>query len=131
LNGFIYHLNTPLGTTSNYSATTKLHNLQITKHSLNFFQPAVSSLAVPWQQLLKVEVLPLHSLKSFLHRLPYRTDLVVPIFLLITHPHGPHRNTHFPSVFHYSVSIIFYRNVFTEPLPRNGPGISAHFAVVA
>jgi hypothetical protein len=30
VNGFIDHLYTPLGTTSNYSATANLHNSQIT-----------------------------------------------------------------------------------------------------
>jgi hypothetical protein len=46
------------------------------QHSLRLFQPAVSLPAVPWQRFLTMEILQLHALKSFLHRLPYETDLV-------------------------------------------------------
>jgi hypothetical protein len=45
-----------------------------------------------------VEILQLHALKSSLHRLPYRTDLVAPIVFKITPQHGPSRNTPFPTV---------------------------------
>jgi hypothetical protein len=66
---------------------------------LSIFQPAVSSPAVSWQQLLTVEILQLHALKSTLQRLPYRTDQVEcesilwstvsrPICLGIKHPSG-------------------------------------------
>jgi hypothetical protein len=45
---FIDHLYTPRGTTNNYSAIAILHVLQITTaHAKLFFQPAVSSTAVP------------------------------------------------------------------------------------
>jgi hypothetical protein len=44
------------------------------QHPLSLFKPAVSSPAVPRPQLLTVEILHLHSLKSSLHRLLYRTD---------------------------------------------------------
>jgi hypothetical protein len=43
--GFIDHLYTQLGTTSNYSAIANLHTSQIT--TAKFFQLAASS-AVPW-----------------------------------------------------------------------------------
>jgi hypothetical protein len=42
------------------------------QHRLSFFQPAVSSSAVPWQRLLKVEILQLNALRSSLHSLPFR-----------------------------------------------------------
>jgi hypothetical protein len=54
VNGFIDHLDTRLETTSNYSATADLHNPQITTAPAKPFQPAVSSLAFPWQRLLTV-----------------------------------------------------------------------------
>jgi hypothetical protein len=41
---------------------------------LSLFKSAMSSPAVPWQWLLTVEILQLDALKSFLHRLPYRTN---------------------------------------------------------
>jgi hypothetical protein len=41
----------------------------------HFFQPAVSSPAVPWQRLLTGEILQLHALRSSLLRLPWRTQL--------------------------------------------------------
>jgi hypothetical protein len=87
-----------------------LHNSQITTApAKSFFQRTVSSPAIPWQQLLTVEILQLHILKSslndgslptasFPHRLSYRTDLVTPIVLLVTPQHGPHRETMFPTV---------------------------------
>jgi hypothetical protein len=46
--GFIDHLYTQLGTTGNYSAIADLRNLQLTTARAKFFQPAVSSPAVPW-----------------------------------------------------------------------------------
>jgi hypothetical protein len=52
----------------------------------------VFSPAVPWQRLLTVEILQLHELKSCLHRLPYRNDLVDTIVFKITPWHGPRRN---------------------------------------
>jgi hypothetical protein len=40
---------------------------------------------------LTVEIFQLHSLKSSLHRLPYRTDLVAPVVFSITPRHRPRR----------------------------------------
>lgn len=44
-----------------------------------------------------MEILQLHMLKPSLHRLPYRTNFVVPIVFKITPRHGPCRNTPFPT----------------------------------
>jgi hypothetical protein len=89
---------TRLGTKSNYSATANLHNSQITTAYAKLFQPALSLPAVPWQQLLTVEILQLHALKLSLHRLPYKIDLVVPIVIKVTPRHVPPRNIPFPTV---------------------------------
>jgi hypothetical protein len=52
-------------TTSNYSAVTDLHTLQITTAPAKPISlPVVSSPAVPWQRLLTVENLQLHALRS-------------------------------------------------------------------
>jgi hypothetical protein len=37
----------------------------------------------------------------------------------------------FQQYLHCCTFIRFHRNVFTEPLPRNGPGVSSYLAVVA
>jgi hypothetical protein len=71
-NRFTDHLYIQLKTTSNYSTTANLHTSQITTA---FFHPAVSSAAVPWQRLLTVEILQLHTLRFSLHSLPCRTQL--------------------------------------------------------
>jgi hypothetical protein len=107
--GFIDHLYTRLGTTSNYNAIADFHTWQIITSHAMFFQPAASSPGVPWQRFVTLDILQLNSLKSslngccfpaasFLHRLPYRTELVAPIFFLTTPRHGPHRNNPFPAV---------------------------------
>jgi hypothetical protein len=83
------------------SAPANLYNSQITiAPAKPFFQPAVSSPAVPWQRLLMVKVLQLHALKSLHHGLPCRTDyqlkvqvtlrstLSRPFCLGVKHPSG-------------------------------------------
>jgi hypothetical protein len=45
------------------------------QHPLGLFQPAVFAPVVPWRRLLKVEILQLHALRSYLHSLPCRTQL--------------------------------------------------------
>jgi hypothetical protein len=66
--GFLDHLYTRLGTTSNCSAIANLHTLnKLLTLPLSRFQPAVSSPAVSWQWLLTVEILQLHALKSCLN----------------------------------------------------------------
>jgi hypothetical protein len=47
VHGFIDHLYTPLGTTSNHSATANLHKLQITTVPDTPFSSLLSSPAVP------------------------------------------------------------------------------------
>jgi hypothetical protein len=42
------------------------------QHPLSLSQPTVSSTAVPWQRLLRAEILQLPELTSFLHRLSFR-----------------------------------------------------------
>jgi hypothetical protein len=92
-------------------------------------QPAMSSPAVPWQRLLTVEILQLHTLKSslhgaslltasFPHRLSYRTNSVAPIIFLITSLHGPIRKHRFQQYLHCCIRIRCSVNVFTETLPR-------------
>jgi hypothetical protein len=49
------------------------------QHPLSLFQSAVSSPAVPWQRLLRVEILQLHTLNSSLQRHPYIVDLIAPV----------------------------------------------------
>jgi hypothetical protein len=63
------------------------------RHPLSLFQPAVSTLAVPWQRLLTAEILRLHAVRSYLQSLPYQnsTELIAPTVLVITSRHGPHR----------------------------------------
>jgi hypothetical protein len=60
------------------------------QHPLSLFQPAVSSPAFPWQQLLTVEILQLHTLRFDLHSLPWRTlvstnNWLTPRLVAITH----------------------------------------------
>jgi hypothetical protein len=43
------------------------------QHPLSLFQPAMSSPAIPLQQLLTMEILQLHVLKLYLHSFPSRT----------------------------------------------------------
>jgi hypothetical protein len=56
----------------------------------------VSSPAVPWQRLLTIKIVQLHSFRSCLHRLPYRNQLnsLLQTVLVITSRHGPHRKYH-------------------------------------
>jgi hypothetical protein len=88
--GFIDHLYTQLGTESNYSATANLHNSQITTASANPFpacyvftglsQATASNNGETSATALKcfLNGVSLPTV-SFLHRFPYRTDLVAPM----------------------------------------------------
>jgi hypothetical protein len=75
-----------------------------------------------------MEILQLHALKSCLHRLPYRTDLVVSVFFLGMDHVEVHR---FQNYLYSRALILCCENVFTEPLPRNVCSIFAYIAVVA
>jgi hypothetical protein len=102
---------------SELQAITALHLSTIHKspqHSLNLFQPAVSSPTVPWQLLLTVEILQLHALRSCLHSLACRT--VLSALSLITSRQGPHRK----QPFYCCARVCCGRNVLTEWLLRNG-----------
>jgi hypothetical protein len=77
--------------------TSIIHKLP--QHPLSLFQPAVSSVAVPCQRLLTVQILQLHALKFFLHRLPHRTDVAAQVVFLITPWHWLRRNTRFTKTF--------------------------------
>jgi hypothetical protein len=57
--GFTDHFNTRLVNTLNYSAIANLHNLQISTAYIKSIQSTVPSPVVPWQQLLRVEILQL------------------------------------------------------------------------
>jgi hypothetical protein len=72
---WIDHLYTWFVSTRNYSTTADLHNSQITTAPIKPFSSLVSSPAVLWQQLLTVEVLQLHALRSSLHSLPCGTQM--------------------------------------------------------
>jgi hypothetical protein len=90
VNGFIDHLYTPIGTKSIYSAVANLHNSQITAAQAKpFFQPPVSSPAVPWQRLLTVEILQLHALRSSCHSRPCRTLVNCQLNYSAISPHPP------------------------------------------
>jgi hypothetical protein len=58
---------------SNYSATTISVLHKSPQHPLSLFQPAVFSPAVPWQQLLTVEIFQLHAFRFCLHSFLCRT----------------------------------------------------------
>jgi hypothetical protein len=99
---------------------------KLPQHRLSLFPPAVSSV-VPWQRLLTVEI---HALKSSLNRLPYETEPVAPVVVKII-PRADHVQTsRFQQYPCCSASILFCRNMFTEPLPRNVSGIFDYLAVV-
>jgi hypothetical protein len=100
--GFIDNLYAPLTTISNYNTIADFHTLQITtEHGKSFptccvftsrFLVTTSSIGDTSTSALKSSLngvwLPIVSL---LHRLPYRTDLVAPVVILITSRHGPRR----------------------------------------
>jgi hypothetical protein len=95
--GFIDHLHTQLGTTSNYSAIANLHNLKATTaHTKSFpaycvfisrFLVTASNSEDSSASMLKSSL----PIDLYFHRLPYRTDLVAPAVFHITPWHCPHR----------------------------------------
>jgi hypothetical protein len=120
-----YHFTTQLRTTSNYSTTTNLTLYKSPQHMLSIFQPAGftsrflvtasnsgDSSASALKPSLNGSFLPTD---PFLHRLPYRIDLVAPIVFLITAWHGTCRQHR---------SLLYANrlrgNVFIEPFPSGG-----------
>jgi hypothetical protein len=92
---------------------------------LSLFQPAVSSPAVPWKQLLTVVILQLHALKSPLNgcslpTAPFFTDSrTEPTRFLATRLHGPSRQLRCQQHLCCCMRIRCHANVLTEPLPGN------------
>jgi hypothetical protein len=80
-----YAHNSELKTITALSLISTIH--KSSQQPLSLFQSAVSSLAVPLQWLLRVEIHQFHVLRFYLHSLPYRTNFL----LFITSRHGPHR----------------------------------------
>jgi hypothetical protein len=127
---FIDHLDTRLGTTNNCSAIAYLHILIITSASAKFFQPAASSPVLPWQRLLTVDNLQLHSPKfsvnggslptaSFPHSpLKYKW-LGSKMFFLVNPLHGLSRKYRFQQYLYGFMLICCPRNVFIKPLHTN------------
>jgi hypothetical protein len=85
--GFMDHLYTRLGATSDSGQLLIFTIHKSPQNPLSLFQPALSTPAVTWQWLLTVDILQPHSLKyslnggflptdSFSRRLPYRIDSV-------------------------------------------------------
>jgi hypothetical protein len=151
MNGFIDHLHTQLVTTSNYSAIANLYNLQFTtapskpfpacciftSHSLVTAFNSGDSSAYALKSCLNCGSLQTDSLP---HRLPYRTDSVAPIVLLIGPRHAQLYKTPFPPVPPLLRVDCCRRNLFlcdccletnvdSEPLRSNGH--SSGFTVLA
>jgi hypothetical protein len=122
--GYINHLQ--VVTTNNYNTLADFHTIK-SPHA----KPSPASSVFTRRSLStasNVEICHLYALKSSLHRLPYRIDLVAPIVFLITPRPGPSRKPRFQSLLLRVDSLL--SNV-QERLPRNGPRIFAYLAVVA
>jgi hypothetical protein len=108
--GFIDHLYTRLGTTRNYSVTANLYNSQITTAPAKHFPACYVFTSRSLVTASNSGDSSVSALKSslnggslptvpFLHRIPYRTDLVIPVVFLITPRHGlcrQHRSFSYP-----------------------------------
>jgi hypothetical protein len=103
--GSIDHFTTRLGTTRNYSATAKLHNYKITTTLL---KPIPACCVFTSRSLVTVSKSGDSSgsaLKSSLHSIPYRTDLVVSVIFPITLFHVPSRKHRFQQHLYYCMRI--------------------------
>jgi hypothetical protein len=96
VNGYIDHLYTRLGTTSNYNATAKLHNSQMTTAPFKSFPACCiftsrflvtasnsGNSSASRAQVLSERRLPSNCL-SFPRKFPYRTNSVASVVFLIT-----------------------------------------------
>jgi hypothetical protein len=90
--GFIDHL--LVVPANNYNTIADFQHFS-SYYTLNLLQPAMPSLDVSWQRLLRVEILQLPALNS---SFTDRTDLAVPIIFLMTPRYRPRGNTPFPTV---------------------------------
>jgi hypothetical protein len=121
VNGFINHLYARLGATSNYSTTANLHNSEIiTAHIKLFFQPAVSSPAVPWQLLLAVEILQLHALRFYSSQPPVR-DLLNSTQLTLSLAY-----TNISARITENIVLLLLRACMLRTLPSNGRCLQSH-----
>jgi hypothetical protein len=110
VNGFIDHLYARLvSTVTELSLSSTIHKSP--QHQLSVFQPAVSSSAVPWQRLLTVEILQLHSFKFYFHSSTEFTSSVAYDYNI---------SARATQELCCCVRILCRGNVLNEPLPRNG-----------
>jgi hypothetical protein len=147
--GFIDHFNIPLGTASTYNAITDFHTSQITtapakpfppccifaSHSLATVPNSGDSSASRSQALLSQPLVQNffncqlnYSAISSQPPLQSSTEVVAPILIFIT-PRGVTRRQQ-PVSPVACVTACRCPEPFTEPLPRNGSDITAHFAIV-
>jgi hypothetical protein len=128
--GCIHHLYTRPGTTSNHSATANLHNSQMTTAPAKPFTACCVFTKRSLATASNSGDSSASALKSSLHSLPYKIDLVDPFMFLLTPLHGPSRKHSFQEYLYCCMRICWHDNVFTEPLPRNGPNIFAYLATI-
>jgi hypothetical protein len=89
--GLLDHFTTRLETASNYSAIANLHNSEITTAPVKPFPACFVYTSCSLVTASKSGDPSVSTLKSSLHSLPYKTDLVSPVLFLITPQHGPSR----------------------------------------
>jgi hypothetical protein len=119
---FIDHLYAQLVTTRNYNVIANPHTLQIIRAHAKSSQSFTSRFLVTDLNRDSSG----SALTSLLSSEYPTTELTLTkLTLLITSHHGPSLKPRL-----ICASIPYSGNVFTEPLPRNMPGITAHLAVI-
>jgi hypothetical protein len=93
--GFVDHLYTRLGTSSNYSATANLHALQMTTAHAKSLPACCVFTSRSLVTATNSGGSSASALKFSLHSLPYKTDFVAPIVFLIIPQHEPSRKHRF------------------------------------
>jgi hypothetical protein len=106
-----------LQTTNNYNTVADFHTLPITQ---SLFQPAMSSLQVAWWRLLIMAILLLPGSSPFWTTAPLQLPILASFGLLITPFARTEYKTPFPTISIFLHAYPLPRNVFTEPLHRNG-----------